>query len=108
MVCQLSSMSNITGRLFPDTPEGQTADLSQSVRDRIMTIPGSQAWRPGYGSVIPQGATGGTSFDEGISSINNVLLTGPYREPRVFAVRFERNGVDLVVWINRDSFGLGL
>ena len=102
----MASLNSKTGTLFPDTPEGQTADLRQSVEDRIMTPLGSQAWRPGYGSVIPQGVTGGTTYGEGISSINNILLTGPYRDPRIFGIRFEKWGVDLRVWINRDQIGL--
>ena len=97
----MASVSNITGRLYPDTPRGRHDDLRQSVIDRALTIPGSQAWRPGYGSLASR--LNIADVGDVANSITQVLWKGSYRDPRITGVRIIRQGTDLRVEITGTS-----
>lgn len=92
----MATLNPFTGKLWPDTPEGWPLDLQASVIDRVLTVPGSQSWRPTYGTQLAYGLSA-TTLLEGRTGINRMLLTGPYRDPRIRQVRFIQAGARLNV-----------
>lgn len=99
----MASLSYFTGKLY--TEAERNLDIAQSVADRALTLPGTQSWRPAYGCLSSR--LNRVDIDIVRQSINEIMINGPLKDPRIDSVQFRTIGTSLFCYVN-DVISVGV